>query len=131
MDTNLSIEFMAVDGVCGLCAGTGVIDTSLLRSPAGVFCGGVMPCICAASSRESSRPEHDLWLDLRPCVDGLCGLCGNYGIVDLVDARRAIGIRAFCICPNGRAMKRAGASLARWPSSRDDWDAQKGEGARR
>jgi hypothetical protein len=40
-----------------------------------------------------------------------CGLCGNTGIIDTrgtaktPDGRDA-GIRAFCICPNGRTAKR-------------------------
>lgn len=39
-----------------------------------------------------------------------CGLCGNRGIIDTKKSARTsagwpVGIRAFCICPNGRAMK--------------------------
>lgn len=39
-----------------------------------------------------------------------CGLCGNSGVLDTrgkVKTPRGedCGIRAFCICPNGRALK--------------------------
>lgn len=38
-----------------------------------------------------------------------CGLCGNTGIVNTqrityIGARLAVGVRRYCICPNGRAM---------------------------
>lgn len=41
----------------------------------------------------------------------LCGLCGNTGKIDTVGkiqspAGVSCGIRAFCICPNGRAWKK-------------------------
>ena len=42
-------------------------------------------------------------------VDGLCGLCGNHGIVktDTLTARgKKIGVRQECICPNGRALRK-------------------------
>lgn len=50
--------------------------------------------------------------------DGLCGLCGNYGVVDTrgritSGAGVVCGVRAFCICLNGRAWKEADADLAR------------------
>jgi len=40
-----------------------------------------------------------------------CGLCGNHGIVDTVGkvftpAGHECGVKTFCICPNGRVMKR-------------------------
>lgn len=40
----------------------------------------------------------------------LCGLCGNTGIVDTVGkvmspAGVVCGVKTYCICPNGRAMK--------------------------
>ena len=42
----------------------------------------------------------------------LCGLCGNTGMVDTVGkvvspAGVACGVRGFCICPNGRAMRKS------------------------
>jgi hypothetical protein len=42
----------------------------------------------------------------------MCGLCGNSGIVNTVgvvyDASSTVdcGIISYCICPNGRAMKK-------------------------
>ena len=40
----------------------------------------------------------------------LCSLCCNTGIIDSTSAVSPIGIQAgklnFCICPNGRAMRR-------------------------
>lgn len=51
-----------------------------------------------------------LWQEFR--TDEVCGLCGNQGIIDTrghIKTPRgdATGIRAWCICPNGRAMKKA------------------------
>jgi hypothetical protein len=45
-----------------------------------------------------------------------CGLCGNKGIVDtrgrmFTPAGYECGVLAFCICPNGRIMKKKGATL--------------------
>lgn len=46
--------------------------------------------------------------------DGLCGLCGNWGVV-ITEVRSpagvACGVERFCICPNGRAWKDGGADL--------------------
>lgn len=41
----------------------------------------------------------------------LCGLCGNSGYVDTLTTATCwadvpAGIKAHCICPNGRAMKK-------------------------
>ena len=41
----------------------------------------------------------------------ICGLCGNGGVVDTrgkvtTPFGVATGLRAYCICPNGRTMKR-------------------------
>jgi hypothetical protein len=47
----------------------------------------------------------------------MCGLCGNTGIVDTTGTATTpvgnvfCGIRAYCICPNGRAMKEHGDPL--------------------
>ena len=47
----------------------------------------------------------------------LCGLCGNTGIVDTSGTAKSpvgnvfCGIRAYCICPNGRKMKEHGDPL--------------------
>ncbi len=51
-----------------------------------------------------------------------CGLCGNHGIVDTMKsnvrtpAGWPVGIQAYCVCPNGRAMKH-GVGLAPGTSS--------------
>jgi hypothetical protein len=73
------------------------------------------------------KPDADeLWLEfLSQGPSQACGLCGNSGIVDTRGLVRTAagyecGVRAFCICPNGRAMKDAGADIARWPSGRVD-----------
>lgn len=47
---------------------------------------------------------------------GLCGLCGNHGVIDTrgkvhSPAGCECGVLAWCICPNGRAAKRAGWDL--------------------
>jgi len=50
---------------------------------------------------------EQLWEEFT--VSGLCGLCGNTGMVDTKSVSPAgfpCGINAPCICPNGRAIKR-------------------------
>ncbi len=56
--------------------------------------------------------NDDTWLEFLgpPGDESHCGLCGNAGVVDTrgrVKTPRGddCGVRAFCICPNGRAMK--------------------------
>ena len=61
--------------------------------------------------------KNDLWSEFQVQVMNdelglkiyLCGLCGNSGIVDTtITAKwknKSAGIKAFCICPNGRAIK--------------------------
>ena len=56
--------------------------------------------------------NNDTWLEfLGPAATpSCCGLCGNSGVVDtrgkVVSPRgEDCGVRAFCICPNGRAIK--------------------------
>ena len=66
--------------------------------------------------------DDDTWLEFlgpssvqtrggRQAYCGLyCGLCGNSGVVDtrgkVVSPRgEDCGVRAFCICPNGRSIK--------------------------
>lgn len=79
----------------------------------------------APGSRMSDKPKKkrvsakDLWLEfvnMTPTTlngitypRGLCGLCGNNGIIDTRGHVRSpagwpTGIRRFCICPNGRAL---------------------------
>jgi hypothetical protein len=46
-----------------------------------------------------------------PLKNAYCGLCGGYGVIDTRDrvftpAGTSCGVRRFCICPNGRVMKR-------------------------
>ena len=57
--------------------------------------------------------NNDTWLEFLDPADAqsCCGLCGNSGVVDtrgkVVSPRGDdCGIRAFCICPNGRGIKR-------------------------
>jgi hypothetical protein len=52
----------------------------------------------------------DTWFEFFHAGTSCCGLCGNSGIVDtrdhVVDPRGVeCGVRAFCLCPNGRALK--------------------------
>jgi hypothetical protein len=57
-----------------------------------------------------------LWLEYASRAPGrppLCGLCGNTGIVDTRGKVRSpagveCGVRAWCLCPNGRGWKRRG-----------------------
>jgi hypothetical protein len=82
----------------------------------------------AAAPRKRKRrtKQSDLWLEFRGPRDdhdwnGLkmpgnvhCGLCGNRGIVDTVGRVRthgglAVGVRRYCICPNGRVMLKKAA----------------------
>lgn len=56
--------------------------------------------------------NNDTWLEFLgpPDVEAYCGLCGNTGIVDTRGkvndpAGADCGVRAYCICPNGRTIK--------------------------
>jgi hypothetical protein len=58
----------------------------------------------------------DLWHEEFRSPDGKhCGLCGNNGFIDTRGLKTPAGYDAggvyWCICPNGRAMKKAGAKL--------------------
>lgn len=61
----------------------------------------------------------DLWMEFTVQVYNddikmdipLCGLCGNTGIVDTLNSAVSpagvkCGIKAFCICPNGRVKRK-------------------------
>jgi hypothetical protein len=55
----------------------------------------------------------DLWLEFLNTDNGVghCGLCGNHGIIDttntaITPAGLRCGVRRYCICPNGRKMKK-------------------------
>lgn len=60
----------------------------------------------------------DLWFDEYRSKEGVfsgCMICGNKGIIDtrgkmFTPAGYPCGGLAFCICPNGRVMKKKG-----WP----------------
>lgn len=45
----------------------------------------------------------------------VCGLCANCGEIDTTQSARIfnkeVGIKTYCICPNGRAMKKYYDSL--------------------
>lgn len=57
----------------------------------------------------STTSETDLWLEFVSESRGLCGLCGNSGIVDTIARVKsptgvACGVARYCICPNGRSL---------------------------
>jgi hypothetical protein len=56
--------------------------------------------------------NDDTWLEFLgpPGAEDYCGLCGGFGIADtrgkvLSPHGKDCGVRAFCICPNGRILK--------------------------
>ena len=62
--------------------------------------------------------NNDTWLEFLgpPGAASCCGLCGNSGIVDTrckvtSPTGSDCGVRAFCICPNGRAIKQLSGEL--------------------
>jgi hypothetical protein len=68
--------------------------------------------------------SKNLWLEFSMEAsrsDGLsipiCGLCGNSGIVDTTTTAKwfdkPAGIKTFCICPNGRTLKKHKQSIGR------------------
>jgi hypothetical protein len=73
----------------------------------------------------NNRPSVDdrTWLEFLTS-NGLCGICGNSGIIDTTDTlhnpigKKIVGIRSHCICPNGRAIKAANDDTV-WPTSGD------------
>lgn len=64
-----------------------------------------------------SNSIHDLWFDYLD-ESGLCGLCANSGMIDTrgkLTSSRGMplkGIHEWCICPNGRALKKQHLSLS-------------------
>ena len=57
--------------------------------------------------------DEDLWMEFVNEPLGVCGLCGNSGIVDTqgnAHSPRGIecGVKQPCICPNGRCVKEHG-----------------------
>lgn len=70
----------------------------------------------------SGKPS-EAWLEFsvfvkddRPGIDeiSICGLCGNSGLISTLGTARtprgigakSVGVEAYCICPNGRSMKK-------------------------
>lgn len=55
---------------------------------------------------------------MRTGPPSFCGLCGNHGFVDTrgmkTPAGTECGVIQWCICPNGLALKGAGALLPKW-----------------
>lgn len=62
---------------------------------------------------------EDLWYDeFRDEATGShCGLCGNRGIIDNKNANLStcagvhVWVKTYCICPNGRALKKGKAVI--------------------
>jgi len=48
----------------------------------------------------------------------VCGLCGNSGIIDTTKTvsclNQMCGVRAYCICPNGRDVKTKATKQKKW-----------------
>lgn len=69
----------------------------------------------AQSCAPLSQPQ-ELWLEF--IVDGHCSLCGNKGVIDTLGmttpAGKDVGSLHYCICPNGRALKRQDADKEEW-----------------
>jgi hypothetical protein len=63
---------------------------------------------------EMSKAVSAYWLK-NYVNNGLCSLCGNYGVVDTqgVQSPAAIvsGRLNFCICPNGQAWRKGDADI--------------------
>lgn len=64
------------------------------------------------ADRDRDPVDKDTWLEFLgpPGVESYCGLCGNAGIVDTRGKIKTpygddCGVRAYCICPNGRTIK--------------------------
>ena len=59
----------------------------------------------------SKNQMADLWMAEFLSAQGYCCLCGNDGVIDTrgkLKTRTGIdcGARVYCICPNGRKMKK-------------------------
>jgi hypothetical protein len=62
--------------------------------------------------QEFLGPDAPYYSDISPlgAKNVHCGLCGNTGVIDtrlrvLTPLGQPCGVRRFCICPNGRALK--------------------------
>ena len=68
-----------------------------------------VPCSDSCLDRYKEELGYRLW-EQNYMRDGMCGLCGNRGIVDTIGiattpSGKPNGIRTYCICPNGQRMK--------------------------
>ncbi len=66
----------------------------------------------------SKKQMADFWFE-EYGKRGHCCLCGNYGFIDTRGrvytlAGFECGDLVFCVCPNGRAMKRSGRTVEQW-----------------
>lgn len=60
---------------------------------------------------------ENFWLE--HYADGHCTLCGNRGVIDtrasaVTPVGKRVGKLNYCICPNGQALREAGAPLEHW-----------------
>lgn len=63
---------------------------------------------------------RDVWFEFMGPLK-LCGLCGNRGIINTKNTVTSpigtpCGVEGYCICPNGRAMKKT-TGKSKWNSS--------------
>ena len=61
-----------------------------------------------------------LWMEF--LNDGHCGMCGNTGIINTIGiatpAGYSCGVKAYCICPNGRCLKKQSkVGMKKWEGS--------------
>jgi len=60
----------------------------------------------------TKKQMADLWFAEFVSPNHHCGLCGNSGVIDtrgkvFTAAGVECGVKAYCICPNGRSLRRA------------------------
>lgn len=65
---------------------------------------------------EAYVEAEDLWEQFVEKGSTICGLCGNWGVIDTRPYLRSpaghrCGVLRYCICPNGRSHKREGTNL--------------------
>lgn len=74
--------------------------------------------------RARAACNADTWMEFRAEVrardvtSGVCGLCGNSGVLRMSGLRTPAGypvpaVEGHCICPNGRVTKRAADRAAK------------------
>lgn len=76
--------------------------------------------------QNSKNNPRDAWLEFdsiqmgpHGIEIGYCGLCGNSGVLDTTNSAktpggRSCGVKAYCICPNGRSIKKHATGLPKW-----------------